>query len=332
MILRRSLVRSIAVALSLGVAVTSGPVLAQEGGQPSKAAVEEAKQRFQRGRELYEENDFQGALVEIRRAYDLAPTYRLLFDIGQIYYQLQDYPNALKTFTKFLQDGRNEIPQQQRDDVQREIDKLKGRVGTLRVTTNRLEAEISVDDVPVGKAPLSEPVLVRPGRRKITATLSGFSPTTKTVEIAGLETLDVNLELGEASTLTSTPPSGETGGASTQTPAVEEKKSVLPTVMWITTGGLAAATTVTGILALSASSSQSTNLETFPTTAETLESGASKAKTMALVTDILLGATVVAAAVSVYVTVSSSSKSSPQKTGEVRLGVGPGSLSVMGTF
>ncbi|WP_050430614.1 PEGA domain-containing protein [Chondromyces crocatus] len=318
--------RSIAVALSLALATTSGSAFAQEA--PSKAAVEEAKQRFQRGRELYEENDFQAALVELRRAYELAPTFRLLYDIGQVYYQLQDYPNALKTFTKFLQDGRSEISSQQRDEVQREIDKLKGRVGTLRITASRPGAEIAVDDVPIGKAPLAEPVLVRPGRRKVGATLSGFSPVTKTVEIAGLEALDVSLELAE--------PKGEGGvqapeqsDASPGAPSQPSSGggSALPTAMWITTGALAAATTVTGVLALTASSDQSTKLDTMGVSVQDLQSGGDKVKTFALATDILLGATVVAAAVSVYVTVTAAKK--PET---VRVGVGPGSLSVMGRF
>ena len=111
MSLRFPAARTIALALlvGLGAAATGSPAHAPDAAAPSKANVEEAKRRFLRGRELYEENNFQGALVEFRRAYELAPTYRLLFDIGQVYYQLQDYPNALKSFTRFLQEGKAEV-------------------------------------------------------------------------------------------------------------------------------------------------------------------------------------------------------------------------------
>src|SRR4051812_42949552 len=75
---------------------------ADEAKAPTKANIEEAQRRYVRGKDLYEENDFQAALVEFRRAYDLAPNYKLLYNIAQVCYQLQDYPGALRTFNKYL--------------------------------------------------------------------------------------------------------------------------------------------------------------------------------------------------------------------------------------
>lgn len=340
MSLRLPAVRSIALALVLGLGVASAESTAhaQDAAGPSKANVEEAKRHFLRGRELYDENNFQAALVEFRRAYELAPTYRLLFDIGQVYYQLQDYPNALKSFTRFLQEGKAEIPQQQRDDVQREIDKLKGRVATLRITTSRLQADVSIDDVPVGKTPLAEPILVSPGRRKITATLPGYGPATKTVEVAGMDTLDVSLDLVALAPDGSEAggPSGASGGSAglkADTASSGGKGAMIGA--WVATGVLAVGAGVVGGLTLSASSDLKDKRETFGTTRTELDEARDKTKTMALVTDILIGATAVAAGVSIYLTATSGS--STQRTGAapaptLRVGVGPGSVKLAGTF
>ena len=329
---------AMALALSLGLTTASGPALAQEA--PSKAAVEEAKRRFQRGRELYEDNDFQGALVEIRRAYELAPTYRLLYDIGLINAQLKDYPGALQNFQRFLQEGKGDVSPQQREEVQREIEKLTGRVATLRITANQQQAEIAIDDIPMGKTPLAEPVLVSAGRRKVTATLKGYVPATQTVEVAGQETLDISLDLAKVG------PGGEAtlGGEQAGAPDRPEKQepdagppSYTPAVvMWTVTGLCAISAGVTGGLALGASSDLTTGLETFGTTRDALDSQRSKAQGLALASDILLAATAVSAGVSVYLTVRAASGggAAPRSgsAGSVRVGVGPGSVSVAGTF
>lgn len=331
--------RATALAVFLVAAAASAPAQAQE--PPSKAAVEEAKRRFQRGRELYEDNDFQAALVEIRRAYELAPTYRLLYDLGLVYSQLQDYPNALRSFQRFLQDGKGEVSAQQREEAQREIEKLKGRVATLRITTNRLKAEVSIDDTPVGTTPLAEPILVSAGRRKITATLKGHAPATKTVEVAGQETLDVSLDLVEVAAGGAAPAPGGSAGAPAAPPgdaARPEKPSYAPAaMMWTVTGLCAIGAGVTGGLALGASSDLETKLQTFGTTRDDLDSAGSKTQTLALVSDVLLAATAVSAGVSVYLTVRAASAGGAAPAAgaiapAVRVGVGPGSVSIAGTF
>lgn len=323
-----------------GLVAAPDPAFAQGGAPPSKAAIDEAKRRFQRGRELYEENDFQGALVEMRRAYELAPTYRLLFDIGQVYYQLQDYPNALRAFTQFLQDGRSEIAPQQREEVQREIEKLKGRVATLRITATHPDAEIAIDDVPVGKAPLPEPILVSPGRRKISATLKGYAPATRTVEIAGQEAQDVSLELVELGAGAGPAPEGGPIGAPGQPPApggAGGERSVAPiAIAWGVTGACAIVTTVTGVLALGAAGDLQDKRETLGATRPDLDDARSSTQTLALVSDIFLAATVVGAGVSIYLTAKGGGATSPApKTGAasaVRVGLGPGSVTLAGSF
>src|SRR5262245_61950348 len=52
--------------------------------QPTPEILAEAKQRFDRGYELYEEGEYPLALIEFNRAYELVPNYKVLYNIGQV--------------------------------------------------------------------------------------------------------------------------------------------------------------------------------------------------------------------------------------------------------
>src|SRR5580692_5914030 len=62
----------------------------------------EAGRHFERAVVLYAEADYQGALVEFKRAYATAPNPIVLYNIGETEFQLQDYSGALGAFTRYL--------------------------------------------------------------------------------------------------------------------------------------------------------------------------------------------------------------------------------------
>jgi hypothetical protein len=329
--MRHSILFVVTCAVSL--AAMAPNVLAADGKEPTAAEVDEAKRRYQRGRELYDDNDLRGALVEIRRAYDLAPNYKLLFDIGQICYQLPDYPCALATFKKYLAEGGDGVAEDVRATVQKDITKLEGRVATLKVTTNRPGAEILVDDVVVGTTPLTQPVVVGAGKRKIVARISGAEPVTKTLDVAGQDVLDVPLEFGAVVSDVKPPPIAD---KPPPTKPVQETKagSGVPVVPWVITGVLAVGTGIAGGLAMSASSDYRSKLDTFGTTRAQLDDGLSSVQSRALATDILLGLTVAGAATSIVLTVMSKPKAPVNKGAMAPLtaSVGPGSVWISGKF
>ena len=313
---------------ALALALVAIPQLADAAGEPSpppQAKVDEAKGHYRRARELYDENNFRGALVEMQRAYDLSGSAALLFDLGQIQYQLQEYPGALTSFRKYLASNKGDIAPARIDEVQKDIERLKARIGSLRISSNRPGAQILVDDVVVGTTPLAEPVLVGSGRHKIVATADGQTTPPKLVDVAGAESIDVSLSLAESGAAPSVNPVSSL-------PAPAEKRGVGAAVWapWIITGGLAAATAVTGAIALSKSQELTSDLATAGITRQQIDDARSGAKTMALVTDVLLGTTVVAAGTSLVLTLMN--RPAPPKTGALSLQVGIGSVGFQGSF
>jgi outer membrane murein-binding lipoprotein Lpp len=180
-------------AVVAGACLVAGPVQAKQ--QPSKAEITEAQRRFQRATELYEENNLPGALAEFRKAYSLAPNYRVLYNIGQLCFLMQDSPCAYGAFSNYLEQGGGEIPDKRREEVQRDLARLQARVARLRIVADKPGAEVTVDDVSVGTTPLSEPVLVAAGRPRVRVSLAGHAPVTRVVEVAGMETVKVDVHL-----------------------------------------------------------------------------------------------------------------------------------------
>src|SRR5205823_199193 len=55
--------------------------------KPLKEAVEEARVRFQRGTQVFNDGAYKLALIEFQRAYSVMPNWRVLFNVGAVHVQ-----------------------------------------------------------------------------------------------------------------------------------------------------------------------------------------------------------------------------------------------------
>jgi hypothetical protein len=288
------------------------------GAPPNPASSREAGKHFQRGVALFNEADYNAALVEFKRAYELAPNPHVLYNVGQTNYQLQNYATAITAFEAYLAEAQ---PATHRAEVESTLETLRARVGRLEITADTPNVEVSVDDQPVGRAPFAKPVLVSVGRRKITATAEGRAPITRYVEVASGESVPLALSFvapAPPSTATPAPPRPVAG------PARDEGgggPSPWPTVALVSTGVLAAGTGTVGVLAYLADRDAVDKRDTYPIDRAELKDAQSRARTFALVTDVLGAATVVVGGAALYLTLTR--KDEPNK---VQVGAAPGSL------
>jgi hypothetical protein len=198
--------RCTAVAVTVALAGASLPAVAQT--PPARPAAPEtpgdvttqAAAHYARGVKLYQEDDFRAALIEFNRAYELAPNWAVLYNLGQSYYQLRDYPSALNTMEKYVQVGGANIPADRRSQVDREIGELRGRVAHVTLISNVAGADLTLDDASIGRTPLGTPIVVGEGRHKLTATKLGYVTTNKVVDIAGGDTLSIPIDLAQEPT------------------------------------------------------------------------------------------------------------------------------------
>jgi tetratricopeptide (TPR) repeat protein len=282
---------------------------------PAPSAQKEAGKHFQRGVALYNETDYRAALVEFRRAYEIAPNAVVLYNIGETQYQLQNYAAALTTLERYLNESGDKASH--RDEVEQTIETLRTRVGKVAVTTNVAGCEITVDDELVGKSPLASPVLVSIGRRKVTAMYPGRAPDTRFVEVATGDTVKLALALPDPEAAQAQP---------LQDAPKPPQKSSLPTIGWVATGVLGAGSIVMGVLAYHTSSQLKDEKATFPANGDDLNKKASRVTTYAAIADILGGAAIVTGGLTLAFTITRS------RSHEVRVGVNPGGVVVGGTF
>lgn len=287
------------MAVCVVVATSAAPLLARADEPASSpadtadAAQLEARAHHRRGLELYDEGEYRLALVEFQRAYEIGKSFKSLYNIGQVYYQLTNYAKARITLEQYLADGGDAIPEARRAEVEKDLATLRARTATLTVNVNVADAEVVIDDAFVGKSPL-QVVVVNAGELRIRVAKQGFVASTRSLTLAGgdVTTVDVTLQESKPDVVVTQTTTGLPG------PVVAS---------WIVTGILAAGTVGTGIAAIAASSKYETKRET-PITGSAQEAKADLERQkdlvsgLALTTDILAVTTVVAAGVSLYLT------------------------------
>lgn len=316
------------------VLLLSGTALADQAATPAGPAgsaswqqnadkMAEARRRYDLGLKLYEDGNYEASRIEFERAMALAPSYRILYNIGQAYKQLNNYVAAVQAFKLYLQEGGSEVPEDRKAAVQNDITELGKRIGQIRISTTA-GAEISVDGVVVGKAPLAGPLPVNPGLRRFGAQLPGFLPATKTITVGSSENPELVLKLDELP----------------KAKVIERKSNpwLVPTVVgWAFTGASAIGWGVTGGLALGAKSDQNDLLARQGVAPADLTSARDKTQTLGTVSDVLLITTAVGAGVSVFFTyklvTTNKQEAEPKTAGtSVQFVAGPGSVGAVGTF
>ncbi len=306
-----------ALALSIALGTTS----VAHAQQP--ATSEDAGAHFERGLAFFKDGDYEAAMVAFKKAYELDPNYRALYNLGQTSRELKDYAAALVSFERYLAEGGAEIDAERRKKVEGWVAELKDKIGRVTFKANVADAEVAVDDIFVGKTPLTKPVVVNAGRRKLVVTKAGYAPLTRFIDVAGTEEKTVDLEL--------TSLTGGGSGGDKAAPA-EIEHTAWPWVGLGTTAALGIAWGTVGGLAIGKKSAFDDAIATFPTNGETIDAARSDAKTFALAADVLGGVTGAAAALTILAFALDYGRSSPSQEAPAAAIVGPGYVGVSGRF
>lgn len=178
--MRRSLTTALLV-FSLGLTWSGGRAWAEE-----RTPEQEARERFGRGVELYREGRYEAALAEFVRAYEIAPHFSVLYNIGQMQHLLDRSPEALATLERYLEQGGERIPAERRAEVEATIERLRQVIGFVRITVEGPgEATVLIDGVEAARTPLDEPLAVNAGRHQVELRAEGYLPLSRAITVAG---------------------------------------------------------------------------------------------------------------------------------------------------
>ena len=317
------------VAFALSVALASSAMPAAAAGESGPSNVEEARVHFQRGTDFYKEGNYDAALAEFSKAQQIAPNYRLLYDIGQVQAERHDYVAAVRTLTDYLAQGGSEIAEDRRSQVQNEIASLKTKIADLTVTSNVAGAEVSVDGVPMGILPLSAPLLISAGQRRISVAKRGYTPVERTIIVTGEDAPKLDITLQPAAG----PASAPSPARKADTGPRESSTNVGAWVSVIAAGGFAAGATAFGLMATSKNSDLDDQLNKLPLDSSRVSSLRSEVKRDAALCDGLAAASVVSAVFAVYFIVSGSSSNEERpRAGTARIVAQPHGLALRTQF
>jgi tetratricopeptide (TPR) repeat protein len=312
---RWTLVRRVAPSsLVFAVALFALPVQAADeapaapAAGPSEAAIREASDHYEAGLELYADGEFKRAAIEFDRAYELVPNYRALYNIGQVRIQLHDYARAMKALQAYLKEGGDKIDAARKKAVDDDLAMLATRTATLVIETGEPGVEIFVDGQPAGVTPLSEPLLLDTGDRRLTLRKEGFHHREETITLASKDALTMRFDLRKVEK------------ARDQVVYVAPSAQASDRTAWIwgtwsATAAFAAGAGVTGILGINAAEDLGEQRQKLGASSDQLESAQSRAVTLLRVADILGGAAIVTGGVALYLTLSkpASPKEKPKR-------------------
>ena len=317
------------LAIPLFAAVLSAAPASARADAPSAEATRDAGKHFQRGVALFNEADYAGALVEFKRAHEIAPNPAVLYNIGQTNFQLRSYAAALTAFERYIAEAGSGA--EHRSEAQASVETLRSRVGKIDVVAPD-GAEIMIDDELAGRAPLP-PILAAVGKRKLVASKDGRSSSPRYIDISAGETVKTELKIEEAARTQATMVAPLTSPPAEVT---TRSRGALPVVLWVTAGALAAGGIATGVVALSASTDLEDERRKFPSSRAALDHDKDRAQTFGLVTDILLGASILTAGAALYFTLTKSRSTvgrlPPRTADAVRFRMGPSGAAIGGTF
>jgi hypothetical protein len=291
-------------------------------------------EHFNRGVEYVHDGDLKGALIEFKRAYAVSPNYRVLYNLGQVANALGRYTEAQDYFQRYLNDGQDEISSDRKRDVEAHLNKLAGRIATLVLSTNVPGAEIFVDEVSVGTSPLQGPVKVSSGTRTVAAIAHGRPRVSQVIDVAGGDTVALQLSFAPSSEHSPSPAPLPSAVADHRQPAAKARGGNPALWLGITSGALLVGAGVMGYLTIRDAESYDDAVAR-KTSVRELEDLDSRASTKALVTDVLLGATVIATGITVLVALTGNGSERREAAAEkpgAKVALGVGSLSVRGAF
>jgi tetratricopeptide (TPR) repeat protein len=80
-----------------------------------------AAEHFKKGVSLFKENKKDAAVKEFKTAFELKPSWKIMYNIGQCEASLKRYGMAIEAFEQYLGEGGDEVSVERRDVFRREV-------------------------------------------------------------------------------------------------------------------------------------------------------------------------------------------------------------------
>lgn len=163
---------------------------------PANAQVSEAQVRFDRGMELFNARNYEGALAEFLRSYELSGRAGMLFNIGLTYRALARYPEAARTIEDYLRSASDLTPGR-RTEVETALQEIRNFIARLRVVLVPpvAQARVTLDGEALPATTPLDAISVGAGRHTIEVSAPGYETGRANVLVASGDEREVRVEL-----------------------------------------------------------------------------------------------------------------------------------------
>ena len=176
-------VATLTVALSTAWCLLPMPSFAQDKDKAANVDDQARKliflglDAFRLGNWLDAELAYQGAW-KLKRGFDVATS------LGEVEFRLGKYHEAAEHLAYAVKHLPVTADPKKKAGLQKLLDEARSKVGEVAVTVNTEKAEVFVDKVLVGVAPLELPLFVTPGNHTIEAKREGYTTATQSITAA----------------------------------------------------------------------------------------------------------------------------------------------------
>jgi hypothetical protein len=170
-----------AFACALFIGFADSPALG-DGTPPKPAAAPSERETHLKNATFLEKNhDFPGAIVELRAAYAIAPTWDVLFRVAKDQQALFDFAHAVETLEKILATHGDSLGAKDKQAVTDLRDKLRSFCAELTIEVTPQQAIVAIDGEDKSfLAGAPRVVMVGPGSHRIAARADGFGEDQRT--------------------------------------------------------------------------------------------------------------------------------------------------------
>ncbi len=178
-------------ALALLATVHLAPVAAADPPSEGTVMTDKARQLYEEGVTALKKNQLAEARASFLAAFSLNKHWQIAGNLADSEIQLGRFRDGAEHAAYYLRNA----PPDRRERAEGLLKLAKAKIGTLKLVVDQAGAELLVDDVSIGRAPLAEVVFVDPGKRKVTARFAGRDDVVQSVEVTAGSEKQVSLKI-----------------------------------------------------------------------------------------------------------------------------------------
>ncbi|WP_437716538.1 PEGA domain-containing protein [Sorangium sp. So ce448] len=175
---------SVSVVLAAQAAGAQQPAAPAVAGE-TDALTDKARQLYEEGRQAAAAGKWADAHASFLAAWAIKPHYQIASNLGVTCLKLGRHREAAEYLARYLREAPASKVKE-RQSAEASLREALSKVASVTAQVTPAGAEVTVDGAARGKAPLTDPIFLEPGKHDIGARLDGHEPATQSiVAIAG---------------------------------------------------------------------------------------------------------------------------------------------------